>query len=239
MTGKTDFYVYAYLDPRRPGEFKFDEFKFGYEPFYIGKGINYRYKYHLWNNNRSNKFLKSKINKIRKEINIDPIIIKIAQNLSPAESLELEIRLIKLIGRIDNNTGLLCNFTDGGEGANNCLGRKWTEIQREKLMAIRKIKPPRLGMHNSKETKLKQSIAKKGKPLSQEHKKALSGRKFTLEHKQKLANKKNKKITAVKNDEILEFENAFKMADFFNISSYKAYRILRKNKIFNGYTFFR
>jgi hypothetical protein len=29
-------YVYAYLDPRKPGIFKYEEYEFGYEPFYIG-----------------------------------------------------------------------------------------------------------------------------------------------------------------------------------------------------------
>lgn len=33
-----DFYVYVYLDPRKIGIFCYDDLKFGYEPFYIGKG---------------------------------------------------------------------------------------------------------------------------------------------------------------------------------------------------------
>lgn len=32
------FYVYALLDPRKPGEYKYDDIEFEYEPFYIGKG---------------------------------------------------------------------------------------------------------------------------------------------------------------------------------------------------------
>ena len=32
------FYVYAYLDPRKPGVFQYKDFRFDYEPFYIGKG---------------------------------------------------------------------------------------------------------------------------------------------------------------------------------------------------------
>ena len=34
------FYIYAYLDPRKPGDFQYPEakIKFNYEPFYIGKG---------------------------------------------------------------------------------------------------------------------------------------------------------------------------------------------------------
>jgi len=33
-----NYYVYALLDPRKNGPFKFDNIVFDYEPFYIGKG---------------------------------------------------------------------------------------------------------------------------------------------------------------------------------------------------------
>ena len=32
------YYVYIYIDPRKPGKFKYGEYEFDYEPFYIGKG---------------------------------------------------------------------------------------------------------------------------------------------------------------------------------------------------------
>ena len=36
------YYIYIYLDNTRPGEYVYDDLKFDYEPFYIGKGTNNR-----------------------------------------------------------------------------------------------------------------------------------------------------------------------------------------------------
>ena len=138
LSSKTDFYVYIYLDPRKPGSFIYEEYVFGYEPFYVGKGRNYRYKYHLWNNSKSNSMLLGKIKKIKESLDIEPLIIKIKTNLRLEQSFELEKKLIKMIGRYDLKLGPLCNFTDGGDGSINCTGRKWTKEQREKLMKYRK-----------------------------------------------------------------------------------------------------
>ena len=82
LSSKTDFYVYIYLDPRKPGSFIYEEYVFGYEPFYAGKGRNYRYKYHLWNNSKSNSMLLGKIKKIKESLDIEPLIIKKKTKLS-------------------------------------------------------------------------------------------------------------------------------------------------------------
>lgn len=169
------FYVYVYLDPRRPGVYSYEEYSFDYEPFYIGKGSNYRWREHLWNyKQKDNKFFHGKIGKIRKQLQMDPIVLKVKEGLTEEESFSIEIKLITLIGRRDLSTGPLTNFTNGGGSLLKCVRKPWSEETREKIMKIRKEHPPRLGKHNSEETKLKQSLAKKGKALSEEHKSKLS-----------------------------------------------------------------
>ena len=37
-----DFFVYCFVDVRKPGKFKYFEYEFDYEPFYIGKGSGSR-----------------------------------------------------------------------------------------------------------------------------------------------------------------------------------------------------
>lgn len=97
-------------------------------------------------------------------------------DLTWEEALEWECFYIKLYGRKDVNTGILCNLTDGGEGAKGAvrsesfkenlrqrmLGNKLTEEQRQK------IREARLGSKLTPETKAKLSLASKGKTQSPE-----------------------------------------------------------------------
>ena len=53
------FYVYAYLDPRKPGKFKYGEYEFTHEPFYIGKGTKSRINRHLAGNGGFNTIEKN------------------------------------------------------------------------------------------------------------------------------------------------------------------------------------
>jgi len=123
------FYVYAYLDPRKPGNFSYSGFEFDYEPFYIGKGRGSRINRHLNINKEFNNIKKNKINKII-QFGKRPILIKIKENLSNQESLQLEIKLINIIGRITRKTGPLTNFTMGGE---TYLGYKHKQKHIDKL----------------------------------------------------------------------------------------------------------
>ena len=65
---ENEYYVYVYLDPRKVGDFKYGEFEFGFEPFYVGKGKEYRYKRHLSESQLNDKSHKS--NLIKKLINL-------------------------------------------------------------------------------------------------------------------------------------------------------------------------
>jgi len=169
------FYVYVYLDPRKPGNFKYGDYEFNYEPFYVGKGKGRRYNIHLlecFKKQDKNYQKVNKITKILKETNKNPVIIKFEENLLEQNALNLEIKMIKTIGRIDLKTGPLTNLTDGGDNQK--------------------------GFHHSDETKRKISIMFKGKPKSSEQKIKISnsqkgdknhrfGKHLTEEHKQKLS----------------------------------------------------
>ena len=83
-----NFYVYAYL--RQNGT-----------PYYIGKGSKYR----AWTKHKGILVPKEKSR-----------IVIMEHNLTNIGSLALERFYIRWYGRKNNNTGILRNLTDGGEG---------------------------------------------------------------------------------------------------------------------------
>lgn len=140
------FYVYAYLRSNDSANAKSGT------PYYIGKGSKDR----AWVQHRGSNYGvwtpkdKSKI-------------IILEQNLTNLGALALERRLIKWYGRIDNNTGILRNKTDGGDGGNGgaskgvLLGRKQSPEHVHKR--ISKI----CGIRRSEKSKEKNSQAHLGK----------------------------------------------------------------------------
>jgi len=147
------FYVYVYMDPTKRGSFAYDglDFSFLYEPFYIGKGHAKRDVAHLQNYRLKKKtYLSNKINKLLRN-NIEPIIIRLYDNLIEDESFTKEILLIDCIGRKCKNTGPLVNIIDGGTGV---TGLTHTEESRKK-MGSKGSCHPNWGKHLKESTKRK------------------------------------------------------------------------------------
>jgi len=104
----TNFYVYGYLRAVTSERGEAGTY------YYIGKG-------------RGNRaYSKDRLVPVPKDR--DRIVI-IVDNLTEEEAFKLEIQLISKYGRIDEETGILHNLTNGGEGSS---GYRFTDEQRAK-----------------------------------------------------------------------------------------------------------
>lgn len=158
-----DFYVYIYLDPRKKGKYIYGSYIFDYEPFYVGKGKDRRAKTTITSHRKG--LCGNKLKKL-KSLNLEPIIIILHKNYSEYSAHSIEKKLIKLIGRLDNGTGILCNHTNGGEGTS---GYKLSDETKRKMSLFKIGKKFCLGKKHSKETRIKMSLSHKGKKHSKEH----------------------------------------------------------------------
>ena len=109
------FYIYVFMDSTKIGNFKYGEYEFEYEPFYIGKGTSDR----IITSKCDRRTFKS--NKIKSIRNLGGQVIsrKLHENISFEDSITLEKQIIQKIGRRDLHLGPLTNLTDGGEGRLN------------------------------------------------------------------------------------------------------------------------
>ena len=145
------FYVYLLLDPRKSNE-----------PFYVGKGKGSRAYIHGKESVEYNKFKSNVINSIKKE-GLAHVVKIISEGLTEQEAFDLEIDIIKKLGRrnIDSD-GILTNRTLGGEGAS---GRPVSDDLKLKLSEkLKGCKGTRNGMKNTVEHNKKISEANLGKP---------------------------------------------------------------------------
>jgi len=201
---ENNFYIYVYLNPLKPGKFIYWNcglgIEFDYEPFYIGKGHNNRYNYHLTEverlkeqENFEEKSNNHKINTIHKILRNEkePIIYKIISGIDSKNINLLEKLFIRLIGRDNKKLGPLTNLTNGGDGGDTGLGGKTYEeyYGEEKAKELKeKLKIKRegktweefYGKEKAGEMKEKLSITKKKDSNTNKH---LIGRRLSEEHK--------------------------------------------------------
>lgn len=127
-------YVYIYLNPLITGFWNYKTFVFNQQPFYVGIGVDKRWKIHL-NPNRqkyeNNTFKHDILNTLHNQ-KISPVILKLYENISSKKAKQIEIDIIKKFGRKISHNGILTNITKGGDSTNaNCLGSK--NIHRKKV----------------------------------------------------------------------------------------------------------
>lgn len=139
------YYVYAYLDPRKPGHYEYQTVSFLYEPFYVGKGSGYRMNKHRILAKKETSHMAHRIQDIWKESS-QPIVMKLFANLAEEEALRQEVSLISEIGRRDLNTGPLLNKSAGGEKG---IPYKWNRERKDKW--LEKTLPKLKGSHTISE----------------------------------------------------------------------------------------
>jgi len=185
------YYVYVYLDTRKPGKYAYDnnQIIFNYEPIYVGKGKDRRAYIHIYyaltNKDKRNIYFKNKIKAIYSKTEKFPQVIIYKENLSNEDSLKEEKRLIELIGRNDKKLGTLMNLTDGGE---TTIGYVMPESRKKKLAELNSgdNNPVRKKGGHSEETKIIMSLSQKGE------KNHRFGKKNSKEHKETIANSNSK-----------------------------------------------
>lgn len=117
MEKSKEFYLYIFLDQRKPGIWTYKNLTFNHQPFYIGVGCGYRMTAHFTPFNLKQNSLKNNIiKKIKKEIDELPLHSRIFERLTQEEAFILEKDIIKYFGKIKNKSGILSNITDGGDG---------------------------------------------------------------------------------------------------------------------------
>ena len=173
MVNPNRFYTYAYLREDKT-------------PYYIGKGQKRR----AYQN--TGKPCATPKDKSR--------IIYLKQNLIEEEALKHEIYMINIFGRKDNQTGILRNKTNGGEGVSGYIVSDEMKLKLsiintgKKLSKETKNKMSQSGKNISEETRRKLSEIRKGRPCSEETRRKIS------ESKKNPSEETRRKIREAKKD---------------------------------------
>lgn len=170
MKGDRRYYIYALLDTRRPGKFKYGRYEFSHQPFYIGKGTGDRVNAHFRNafndsHHLSNKTKRGRIRKIIQETGENPGIVKLHSRLTQDSSYKREARIIRLIGRKCVGSGPLLNIAEGGEGGTGVKRGPTDSAVRKKISRTNKATRSRMSEdeRTSQVTKWRQSLASRSK----------------------------------------------------------------------------
>ncbi len=143
------YYTYLLLDPMNE-----------YLPFYVGKGNGNRAYVHDRNHSiRDDKnFLRRKILKNLQNNGLTSEVYFWKEKLTEEQAFDLEVKLIKMFGRRIDETGILTNLTEGGEGFS---GFDLSESNRKRWQnpAIRLKIIKNMKKAQTKETRERKSIA--------------------------------------------------------------------------------
>jgi len=180
-------FIYAYLDPTKPGDFKYGNYIFSHEPFYIGKTKSNTYCNRMM---QHLEFIKNrgidltnnmhKFNKIKKilDMGLEPYIVKVEENLTLLASFNLEKLLIEKIGMSINGKGPLVNISSGGEGGdtftNNPRKEEIREMRKKQMSENNQMRGLRLDEYPSHKSKLSGNHWNKARKASEETKKKMS-----------------------------------------------------------------
>lgn len=193
-------YVYALLDPRKPGKYSYpclgEVLEFTHEPFYVGKGQGKRISHHMRDAVSGKNPSSHKENRIR-DIIVDgyiPIEVKMWQSICDEDALKIEILVISIIGRRAGGSGPLTNISLGGDGVSGVAksAEHKEKLRKPKTEAHKnKLRNANLGKVHTQETRDKLSAIGKGRPHSEDHSKkigdALKGRVFSEETRKKMS----------------------------------------------------
>lgn len=206
------YYVYVYLNPLKAGNFEFEDFKFDFEPFYVGKGTRNRYTIHdrlfyLGKLQREHNTQKYDTLKKIYEAGKTPIIKKIIVNLSNIEACEKERSIIKKIGKRCENRGPLSNLTDGGDGGDVWKNHPNVEEYKRKMSLA--VSGEKNGMYG------------KEKSFYPSHKSALTGnhwnsKPWTEERKEKMKKYRPEGWSATAKS-VIVYENDLEIGTFISI----------------------
>lgn len=112
-------YVYVLCDPRKPGNWIYDDHLFDYKPFYVGKtnDLKRRFNEHMKaSRDNPGSRMSNVITNIRFAEHALPRLEVVAACATDEAALVEEQAWIKKIGRKDKDEGCLLNRTDGGDG---------------------------------------------------------------------------------------------------------------------------